>query len=308
MIELSRVTKLFKGTKAVDEFSLNVEQRSFCVLLGPSGCGKSTVLRMINAMITPDSGSIKVRGTPVASQRPEKLRQSIGYVIQSVGLFPHWTIAQNILAVPKLLRWDQAKCAARLEDIVHLLDIDKNLLPRRARELSGGQQQRIGVARALAADPDIILMDEPYAALDPLSRANLQIEIKRIQRESGKTIVFVTHDIDEAFKLATQIVVMNKGQIVQAGKPEDILKTPANEFVRDFLGGSSAKLRLLELEPVKTRYTHGTSQATLTIKESESLQAALNLMISSHVTKLAVVNDQGQCTGEIVIEDIIRNG
>jgi osmoprotectant transport system ATP-binding protein len=307
MIELANVTKKYTQAAAVRDFSLTVEPAAFCVLLGPSGCGKSTVLRMINGMITPDQGSVKVRGESVASADLEKLRRSIGYVIQSVGLFPHWTIAQNILAVPKLLRWSAAKCAARLDYIIALLEIDATLLSRKPRELSGGQQQRIGVARALAADPDIILMDEPFAALDPLSRANLQAEMQKIQKQSGKTIIFVTHDIDEAFKLASQIVLMNQGQIVQAGEPGEILENPANDFVSQFLGGAFAKLRLLDRLLVGLRMRPGLSDAKINVGESESLKTALNLMLVHGVARLAVVDDHQQRLGEITIEDIISN-
>jgi osmoprotectant transport system ATP-binding protein len=262
---------------------------------------------MINGMIAPDQGVVKVRGTSVSSTNPEKLRRSIGYVIQSVGLFPHWTIAQNILAVPKLERWSEAKCTRRLEEIIALLDIDHTLLGRRPKELSGGQQQRIGVARALAADPDIILMDEPFAALDPLSRVSLQAELQKVHKQSGKTIVFVTHDIDEAFKLATQIVLMNKGEIVQTGRPEELLATPANDFVSGFLGGAFARLRLLDRTPVGSIMRPGRGQARIDVGEQESLRTALNLMLVHKVTQLAVVNDKQQRIGEIGIADLAND-
>ncbi|MGH6819283.1 MAG: ATP-binding cassette domain-containing protein, partial [Methylocella sp.] len=197
MIELCNVSKNFAATPAVVDFSLKFESGAFFVLIGPSGCGKSTVLRMINAMIFPDKGQVEVRGQDIRETEPEKLRRGIGYVIQSAGLFPHWTAADNILAVPRLLKWSPSKCAARLDALVAMVRIDPALLKRYPRQLSGGQQQRIGVARALAADPDIILMDEPFAALDPVSRLALQHEISGIHARSGKTIVFVTHDMDE---------------------------------------------------------------------------------------------------------------
>ena len=173
---------------------------------------------MINAMIAPDAGAVKIRGRHIAGLDPTVLRRSIGYVIQSVGLFPHWTVAANIAAVPQLLGWDKARVAARVEEIAAALSIDPGLLARYPRELSGGQQQRVGVARALAADPDILLMDEPFAALDPLSRAALQNEMRRLHTSSGKTIVFVTHDMNEALALASQIVVMKEGRIVAGGR------------------------------------------------------------------------------------------
>ena len=219
MIELKAASKSFGGTPAVDGVCLRIEAGAFCVLVGPSGCGKSTTLRMINAMIAPDAGAVEIGGRNVVSLDAIALRRSIGYVIQSVGLFPHWTVAANIGAVPQLLGWDKNKIAGRVEEIAEALQIDPSQLPRYPRELSGGQQQRVGVARALAADPGIMLMDEPFAALDPVSRAALQNELRRLHAASGKTIVFVTHDMNEALRLASQIVVMNAGRIVQAGAP-----------------------------------------------------------------------------------------
>ncbi len=223
MIELCNVSKNFGPTPAVADFSLKIESGAFFVLIGPSGCDKSTVLRMINAMILPDQGQIEVHGQDIRATEPEKLRRGIGYVIQSAGLFPHWTAADNILAVPRLLKWSPSKSAARLDALVAMLRIDPALLKRYPKQLSGGQQQRIGVARALAADPDIILMDEPFAALDPVSRVALQHEISGIHARSGKTIVFVTHDMDEGLRLATDMAVMNNGRLIQAGAPASIL-------------------------------------------------------------------------------------
>jgi osmoprotectant transport system ATP-binding protein len=250
MIELKGVSKSFGATPAVNGVSLCIEPGALCVLIGPSGCGKSTVLRMINAMIAPDAGAVEVRGRDAASFDPTALRRSIGYVIQSVGLFPHWTVAANIGAVPKLLGWEQNRIAGRVEEIAAALQIDRSLLPRYPRELSGGQQQRVGVARALAADPDILLMDEPFAALDPVSRAALQNEVRRLHAASGKTIVFVTHDMNEALRLASQIIVMNAGRVVQSGEPAAILLRPEGDFVRGFLGREDLPLRLLDLSTV----------------------------------------------------------
>jgi osmoprotectant transport system ATP-binding protein len=305
VIELRDVSKNFAAAPAVADFSLKIESGAFFVLIGPSGCGKSTVLRMINAMILPDKGQIEVDGQDIRETEPEKLRRGIGYVIQSAGLFPHWTAADNILAVPRLLKWSPAKCAVRLEALVAMLRIDPTLLKRYPKQLSGGQQQRIGVARALAADPDIILMDEPFAALDPVSRAALQEELRRIHARSGKTIVFVTHDMDEALRLATGMAVMNNGRLIQAGTPASILLAPADDFVRDFLGGEGLQLRLLDLVPVQKLMKPGKTGATRTIAAEATLKTALNLMLASRRSSLRVADESGARLGEIHLIDIV---
>jgi len=306
LIEIEGISKSFGALKAIDDLSLKLPEGAFCTLVGPSGCGKSTLLRMINAMIMPDSGRILLRGTDIRTLRPDLLRRGIGYVIQSVGLFPHWTIADNILTVPRLLRWPEERCAKRLDEIVALTEIDPLWLTRYPRQLSGGQQQRIGVARALAADPDIILMDEPFAALDPPSRANLQDEMRRIHAQSKKTIIFVTHDIDEALKLASVIVLMNKGRIAQLGTPREILAKPANEFVQSFIGGGATHLRLLDLEQVSTRMRPQMAEQAPAIFAHASLKDALNLMLTEGCTLLAVQDQNGQRIGTLHIADLIE--
>jgi osmoprotectant transport system ATP-binding protein len=305
VIELRNVTKNFGSVPAVFDFSLNIESGSFFVLVGPSGCGKSTVLRMINAMIVPDKGQIEVHGQDIRTMEPEKLRRGIGYVIQSAGLFPHWTAADNILAVPRLLKWSSSKCTARLDELVALLHIDPALLTRYPRQLSGGQQQRIGVGRALAADPDIVLMDEPFAALDPVSRAALQDELRAIHARGAKTIVFVTHDMDEALRLATALGVMNNGRLIQAGSPAEILLAPADDFVRDFLGGENLQLRLLDLVPVRKLMKKGKTDAIATIAAGASVKEALNLMLARRRSSLSVEDENGARLGEIHLNDII---
>ena len=306
MIALRGVSKAFGATPAVNNVSLAIEAGAFCVLVGPSGCGKSTVLRMINAMIAPDAGVVDVGGRDVARLDPIALRRSIGYVIQSVGLFPHWTVAQNIAATLGLLRWDNGRIAARVNAVAAALEIDRALLPRYPRQLSGGQQQRVGVARALAADPDIILMDEPFAALDPVSRVALQGEVRRLHAGSGKTIVFVTHDMNEALRLATRIVVMDKGRVVQAGEPAAILLRPEDEFVRGFLGREDLPLRLLDLATVATKMRPvAAALGSVAIPDSATLRQALNLMLENHCTHLLAANEKGEITGEIGIADII---
>ena len=305
MIELRNVSKNFSAVPAVADLSLKIESGAFFVLAGPSGCGKSTVLRMINAMIVPDKGQIEIRGQDIRAIEPEKLRRGIGYVIQSAGLFPHWTAADNILAVPRLLKWSPSQCAARLDALTAMLRIDPALLCRYPGQLSGGQQQRIGVARALAADPDIILMDEPFAALDPVSRVALQDELRTIHAQSGKTIVFVTHDMDEALRLATGMAVMNSGRLVQAGDPASILLAPVDDFVREFLGGEALQLRLLDLVPVRKVMRPGKTRATETIAGNASLKKALNMMLAHRRSTLCVADESGAEVGEIHLIDII---
>jgi osmoprotectant transport system ATP-binding protein len=247
-----------------------------------------------------------VRGTDISTLKPDELRRGIGYVIQSVGLFPHWTIADNILTVPRLLRWPKDKCRERLDEIVALTEVDPAWLTRLPRQLSGGQQQRVGVARALAADPDIILMDEPFAALDPPSRANLQEAMRRIHAQSRKTIIFVTHDIEEALKLADVIVLLNRGRLAQMGSPREILEHPQDDFVRGFVGGTAPRLRLLDLEQVGTRMHVGQSVQAPAIAMDASLKDALNKMLSEGCQVLSVQDSAGQTVGTLHISDLIE--
>ncbi|QBR70936.1 ABC transporter [Beijerinckiaceae bacterium] len=307
MIELRDVSKTFGGVPALSNFSLKIESGAFFTLVGPSGCGKSTVLRLINAMIIADSGHVEIDGRDIREMEPERLRRGVGYVIQSVGLFPHWTIAKNILAVPHLLKWSPSQCAARLDALVAMLQIDPSLLNRYPRQLSGGQQQRIGVARALAADPNIILMDEPFAALDPVSRLSLQEEIRGIHAQSGKTIVFVTHDMDEALRLATNAAVINGGRLIQSGTPAEILSAPADDFVCNFLGGGNLALRLLDLLPVRSRLARKSEGAIGKIEANASLRDALNLMLARQSSSLCVIDEKGEKLGEIHIGDIVES-
>jgi len=310
LIEIEAVSKSFGGTAAVSDLTLTIADGAFCVLIGPSGCGKSTVLRMINAMIAPDAGTIRVRGQDIAAQNPEHLRRQIGYAIQSVGLFPHWTVAANIVAVPRLLRWAEPRIKARLDAVMALVGIDPALLPRYPHQLSGGQQQRIGVARALAADPDIVLMDEPFAALDPPSRLALRGELSRIHAETGKTIIFVTHDLDEALGLATQIALMRQGRLVQAGAPRDMVLAPADDFVRSFFGGPQIALRRLDLVAVaqvmKQVMKPGERADAPELAAQASLRTALDTMLAHRCTWLCVKDATGRVVGTIEIADILQ--
>ncbi len=246
-IRLDDVSKTFLGTSrpAVGSLSVTMPEGQLTVLVGPSGCGKTTTLKMINRLIEPTSGRLEVLGTDVRDLPVHELRRQIGYVIQQIGLFPHKTIAENIATVPKLLGWDKARTKARVDELTELVGLDPEHLSRYPVALSGGQQQRVGVARALAADPPILLMDEPYSAVDPIVRARLQDELLALQVELCKTIVLVTHDIDEAIKLGDQIVILNIGGVLeQAAPPEEMLREPANDFVAGFLGHERGLKRL----------------------------------------------------------------
>ncbi|AVG23263.1 osmoprotectant ABC transport system ATP-binding protein [Pontimonas salivibrio] len=259
LIRLENVTKQYGGTEepAVNNLTLEVLRGEVLVLVGPSGCGKSTTLRLINRLIEPSSGKLFLDGEDVTSINPSLLRRKIGYVIQQVGLFPHRTIAENIATVPKLLGWDKKKIDERVDELLEVVSMDpKTYRERYPKELSGGQAQRVGVARALAADPDVLLMDEPFGAIDPITRDRLQNEFLRLQQDLKKTIVFVTHDIDEAIKMGNRIAILREGsEIAQLDTPEAILADPADEFVENFLG-SGAILKSLTLAKIKDLELH----------------------------------------------------
>ncbi|WP_375433278.1 ABC transporter ATP-binding protein [uncultured Friedmanniella sp.] len=238
MIEFRSVSKTFPdGTTAVEDFSFVLPSHQTTVLVGSSGCGKTTLLRMINRMVDPTSGSILIDDVDVASRDKVELRRSIGYVLQAAGLLPHRKVVDNVATVPILKGQGKAEARAAALELLDLVGLDRSLAERYPRQLSGGQQQRVGVARALASDPNILLMDEPFGAVDPIVRAELQVELNRLQRELGKTIIFVTHDIDEAFVLADQVIIFKKGGVIaQAGTPAEILAAPADDFVASFIG------------------------------------------------------------------------
>ncbi len=238
MIEFRSVSKEFPdGTVAVEDFSFTLPSHRTTVLVGSSGCGKTTLLRMINRMVDPTSGQVLIDDVDVAGQDKVQLRRRIGYVLQAAGLLPHRTVIDNVATVPVLNGVARSQARAQALELLDKVGLDRGLAQRYPRQLSGGQQQRVGVARALASDPDILLMDEPFGAVDPIVRADLQIELNRLQRELGKTIVFVTHDIDEAFTLADQVVIFRKGGVIaQAGTPAEILAAPADAFVSSFIG------------------------------------------------------------------------
>jgi osmoprotectant transport system ATP-binding protein len=249
MIHLAHVFKNFDGTRAVNDFSLHVEKGEVCVLIGPSGCGKTTTLRMINRLVEPDSGKILVNDVDISKIKAEQLRRNIGYAIQSVGLFPHLTVAENIAVVPELLKWDKARISNRVNELLSLVELNPDQYSSKyVTQLSGGEAQRIGVARALAADPPILLMDEPFGAVDPLTRQRLQTQFISIQKQLNKTVILVTHDLDEAIRLADRIAVMQFGSLIQFDTPESILAKPINKFVHDFVGVDRALKRLSRIK------------------------------------------------------------
>ncbi len=307
MIEIDRVVKTYDGRRVVDDLSLTVPAGSFCVLLGPSGCGKSTTLRMINRLIDCDSGAIRVGGEDVRRVPPEALRRRIGYAIQSIGLFPHWRVADNIATVPRLLGWPEARVGARVAELLQLLRLDPaSYRDKYPHQLSGGEQQRVGVARALAADPELLLMDEPFAAVDPVTRAALQSELVRIQRATRKTIVFVTHDIEEALILATDIAILEHGHLAQWGRPLDLLEHPASDFVAEFVGGAASGLKLLALHTVGERLRPGETADGEPLPPETSLRDALALMAARHTDRLPVADAAGRPLGAVTLADLVR--
>ncbi|PWS29458.1 glycine/betaine ABC transporter ATP-binding protein [Pedobacter yonginense] len=242
MIELKGVSKSFGHTQAVKQISFKVNEKENLVLLGTSGCGKTTTLKMINRLIEPDAGEIIIGGQNITHQNPEILRRGIGYVMQNIGLFPHYNVSENIAVVPKLLKWDAIKTNQRITELVEKLHLPKQCLTMFPHELSGGQQQRVGLARALVTDPAVLLMDEPFGALDNVTRSSIQAEFKALEELKRKTIVMVTHDVQEAFELADRICLMDKGEIVQIGTPKELLYHPTNDFARKFLDGQRLAL------------------------------------------------------------------
>ena len=292
---------------AVEDCSLEVAQGQFVVLLGPSGCGKTTLLKMVNRIIEPTSGRIVVDGTDVGSLPATELRRRIGYVIQQVGLFPHMSVEQNIAVVPRLLHWPKARIATRVDALLEIVGLPPaDYRARRPRELSGGQQQRVGIARAMAADPPTMLMDEPFGAIDAITRTRLQDELLRIQQQVRKTVLFVTHDVEEALRLADVLVVMREGRIVQAGSPRSILEAPADAFVTELVGAGDA-LRRLSLIPVAEIMRRGASDpGSPTVSQDDSLRVALALLLGAGARTLSVVDGSGQTVGCLDLADLHR--
>ncbi len=307
MIALDHVVKRYDGRAVVDDLSLDIPAGEFCVLLGSSGCGKSTTLRMINRLVTADAGTIRVDGEDVTCLPAEALRRRIGYAIQSNGLFPHWNVADNIATVPRLLKWPVARVGARVTELLELLRLDPaSYRGKYPHQLSGGEQQRVGVARALAADPELLLMDEPFAAVDPITRDALQGELAQIHRATKKTIVFVTHDIEEALRLATSVAIMNEGHIAQLGTPLELLEHPASDFVSEFIGHQGLGLKLLSLRKVADRLRRGETAVGEPLPPDASLRDALSAMTQRHTDRLPVADAEGRTLGVIALSDLVR--
>ena len=307
MIRLRGVMKRFAGEArpAVDALSLEVAEGETCVLIGPSGCGKTTTMRMINRMIEPDGGTIEVAGRDVTHVEPIELRRSIGYVIQQIGLFPHMTIAENIATVPRLLGWDGPRIETRVDELLDLVGMDPGAYRGRfPRELSGGQRQRVGVARALAADPPVMLMDEPFGAIDPITRGRLQQEFLRIQQRLRKTIVFVTHDIDEAIRMGDRIAIMRAGRLVQHDSPEAILARPADAFVEEFVGADRVLKRLSLLEAGAYAEAEDGARTELSLPARANLREALTALLVNDAAALALVDEAGRHVGTLSLDRI----
>ncbi|HVJ42945.1 MAG TPA: ABC transporter ATP-binding protein [Dongiaceae bacterium] len=307
-IEFRAVSKKFgDGRSAVEQLSFTVEEGTTMALVGPSGCGKTTSLKMINRLTDPTGGEILVRGHSITSLPILELRRSLGYVIQYIGLFPHMTVAENIAVVPKLLNWSKTKIDNRVDELLDLVGLPPGeYRQRRPRALSGGQQQRVGVARALAADPPILLMDEPFGALDPITREHLQDELVQIQRKLHKTVVIVTHDMDEAVRLSDRIAVLQAGRLVQLDSPAALLALPANAFVADLLG-QGRLLKLLRTIPISrimqpmTRAVEGPG-----VTERASIEEALLAMLANSAHSLTVLDQSGVPIGSLNATDLVR--
>jgi osmoprotectant transport system ATP-binding protein len=304
MVTFEQVSKVYPGGKgkAVENLNLEIGRGEFVCIIGPSGCGKTTTMKMINRLHEPTTGTITVSGKNIMKMSAVDLRRGIGYVIQQIGLFTHMTIAQNIELVPRLLGWDPARRAKRVDELLPLVGLDPDAYRARyPKELSGGQQQRVGVARALAAEPDLILMDEPFGALDPITRETLQDEVKRLQVKLKKTVVFVTHDMDEALKLADRIVIMKSGRLHQVASPEELLRNPKDEFVAQFLGRDrlTAAPELLSVAEVMIK-------RPVTVDPDHGLAEAIATMKKRRVNSLLVVDENDKLLGIVTPRDIER--
>lgn len=312
MIRFENVEKIYEGNvKAVNNINLNIPEGEIVVLLGPSGCGKTTLLRMVNRLNSISSGTIYVNNQDINGLSKIELRRKIGYVIQSTGLFPNMTIEDNVVVVPDLLGWDKTKKRNRYNELMELIGMNPDEYRKRyPHELSGGQQQRIGIARALAADPPIMLMDEPFGALDPIIRSHLQNEFLRIQNEIKKTILFVSHDIDEAIKMADKVAILKDGQLMQYDTPAEILASPNSEFVAQFVGQDRALKRLslysvqdlLDCQPIKPVNTDIKESQQISLQNN--LREALSTLLNQKTDKLIVIDNYKKTLGALTTEHI----
>ena len=297
MIQFEHVSKSYGKTPILKDLNFTIEDGQFVVLIGPSGCGKTTTMKMINRLLEPDTGSILIDGKNIRDQDKVDLRRHIGYVIQQIGLFPNMTVAQNICVVPKLLKYDKAKCDEIVRDLLKMVNME-SYAEKYPSELSGGQQQRIGVLRALAASPPIVLMDEPFSALDPMTRETLQDEVKNIQQKLGKTIVFVSHDMGEALKLADVIIFMESGTVVQMASPEEMLEHPANDLVRNFLGKHSPET------PAPSKVESFMRTNVFSVHRDRGVLECAERMARGSVDTLLVTDEENLYVGTVSIGDI----
>jgi osmoprotectant transport system ATP-binding protein len=307
-IEFRAATKRYPGrdAPAVRELSLSVPAGEICVLIGPSGSGKTTAMKMVNRLIDITEGDITIGEQSVRSLDLTELRRGIGYVFQQIGLFPHMSVEDNIGTVPRLLGWDKQRIRNRVGELLELVGLDPSDARRYPGQFSGGQRQRIGVARAMAADQPIMLMDEPFGAVDPIARDRLQNDFLRLHAEIRKTVIFVTHDIDEAIKMGQRVAILKDGELVQYGTPDEILARPVDDFVSDFVGADRGlkRLRLRALRDIELTSTNGGADELPTIDERTSLRDALSLMVTRRVTALTVLGEGGERRGTVSMESL----
>lgn len=308
-IEFQGVTKLYPGAAlpAVNDVSLDVEPGSFVVLLGPSGCGKTTLLKMVNRLIEPTSGLIRMDGVDIRTVNAPALRRQIGYVIQQTGLFPHMRVEENIAVVPKLLGWKKELISQRVDELLDLIGLPHQDYRRRyPAQLSGGEQQRVGLARALAVNPSMMLMDEPFGALDAITRSRLQGELLRVHQALGQTILFVTHDIDEAVRLADVIVVMRAGKVVQFGPPLEIVTHPADDFVSELVGGGDAlrRLSLIDVESVMQQLSPSVVANGESVQPDTDLREVLDLFLRTGESSVQVTSGEGDLVGTVDVDTV----
>ena len=304
MIRFEHVSKSYGDSVVLNDLSFQVNDGEFTVLIGPSGCGKTTTLKSINRLIEPDKGKIYIDGKDITTVDHVELRRSIGYVIQQIGLFPHMTVEQNICVVPKLLKYNKTRCLDIANEMLSLVNMPyEDYAHKYPVELSGGQQQRIGVLRALAASPPIVLMDEPFGALDPMTRGVLQDEVRKIQRKLSKTVVFVTHDMDEAFSMADKIIFMDSGDIVQIAAPEEMLENPANDLIRNFMGKRSKDAKN---QPRTASEFMNTK--VYAVDKNYGKHEAVNFMKRKNIDTLLVKNPDGTCAGMVSVKSIKDRG
>lgn len=303
LIQLKNVNKVYEdGFQALKNINLTFEEGKLNVLIGPSGCGKTTTMKLLNRLIDYTDGELTIDGKIISEIDPIELRRQMGYVIQSIGLFPHMTIYDNVATVPKLLKWDKAKTKDRVYELLNMVDLDPEVYCERyPNELSGGQQQRIGVIRALAAEPKIILMDEPFSALDPISREQLQDQLVQLQQEINKTIIFVTHDMDEAIKIADQIILMREGEVVQKGTPREILTNPKDDFVREFIG--QERLEKAQGLPPMTAFVDANFPS---VNVEKSVDDLIDVMVKHKKDQMPIVDNDDKYLGIVSLYDAVR--